>query len=289
MSKGAYQVGFAKALLRHVDHCEISVVSGASMGLLNAYALSAGKLGLIEAMYRNIDIRKRTELLGQVIFKKLLKREINAFLSPCDYLEIPLVFPVCLMPLYNVNYYWLKGGYIPLWKKYISAAINYPFLCIFPSVINRRFAIDGGAADNIPIYPVLKKGAEFLGPGEKLDLIIALHFDARFDYRKEFKTDVPVLDLDLGICNGFKKYHYDFSAAYIGEMISKAETYGDAVCKKLFGGSCSREEIKRGINEIFVAEHAARQGNVSMDRLVSMLNAFGKAFRSDVNSNHILF
>lgn len=259
------------------------------MGLLNGYAVSAGKINLIEAMYRNIDISKKAELLGQVVFKNLLKREISAFLSPLDELNIPLVFPVCHIPVYNVNYYWLKGGYKPVWKNYITAAINFPFICIFPSLLNRRFAIDGGAADNIPIYPVLKKGAEFLNPNEKFDLIIALHFDARYDYRKEFKTDVPILDIDLGICNGFKKNHYDFSAAYINEMIAKAEEYGDGICKKLFTGSCSGKSIKSAINEIFLKEHTARQGNVSMDRVVSMLNTFGRAFRSDVNCNHILY
>lgn len=272
-----------------MDESEIKVVTGASMGLLNAYALSAGKLDLIESIYRNIDIRKQTELLGQVLFKKLLDREIDCFLSSYDCLNIPLAFPICFIPVYNVNYYWLKGEYAPLWKKYIKAAINYPFLCITPSFLNHRFAIDGGAADNIPIYPVLKKGSEFLNRGENFDLIIVLHFDARFDYRKEFKTDIPLLDIDLGICNGFIKNHYNFSAVYVDEMISKAEDYGDKICEKLFSGTCSREELLNSVNEIFLAEHSARQGNISMDRLVSMLNTFGKLFRSDVSSNHILY
>ena len=275
--------------MKYVDLSEIKVISGASMGLLNAYAISAGKIDLIEAMYRNIDISKKTELLGQVVFKNLLKREIGALLSPQDNLNVPLVFPVCQIPVYNVNYYWLKGGYKTIWKRYITAAINFPFICIFPSLLNHRFAIDGGAADNIPIYPVLKKGMGFLDSGEKFDLIIALHFDARYDYRKEFKTDVPILDIDLGICNDFKKNHYDFSTSYIDEMIIKAEEYGNGICKKLFTGSCPRESMRNVINEIFLTEHTARQGNVSMDRLVSMLNTFGRAFRSDVYCNHILY
>lgn len=275
--------------MKYVDLSEIKVISGASMGLLNAYAISAGKIDLIEAMYRNIDISKKTELLGQVVFKNLLKREISALLSPQDNLNVPLVFPVCQIPVYNVNYYWLKGGYKTIWKRYITAAINFPFICIFPSLLNHRFAIDGGAADNIPIYPVLKKGIGFLDSGEKFDLIIALHFDARYDYRKEFKTDVPILDIDLGICNDFKKNHYDFSTSYIDEMIIKAEEYGNGICKKLFTGSCTRESMRNVINEIFLTEHTARQGNVSMDRLVSMLNTFGRAFRSDVYCNHILY
>lgn len=264
-------------------------MAGSSIGVLNGYALSAGKCDQLESMYRNLDITKKTELLGQVLFKNLLKREINSLLSPRDDLKIPFVFPVCHIPLYNVNYYWVKGEYKPVWNKYVIAAINFPFLCVFPSVLNHRFAIDGGAADNIPIYPVLKKGGEYLNPGENFDLIIALHFDARYDYRKDFSTDIPLLDVDLGICNGFKKNHYNFSREYIDEMFSKAEEYGESICKKLFSGSCSRENLEKSINEIFLDEHTARQGNVSMDRLVSMLNTFGKVFRSDVCCNHILY
>ena len=289
ISKGAYQIGFVKALLQHVGKSEIKAVAGSSIGLFSAYALSADKLPLIECMFRNIDIKKHTELFGQVLFKKFLKREIDAFLSPCDYLEIPVAFPVCFIPVYNVRYFWIKDDYTPIWKKYINAAINYPFLCILPSVLDRRLAIDGGAADNIPIYPLLKRGGEFLGSQENFDLIIALHFDARYDYRREFDTDIPLLDIDLGICNDFKKDHYNFSASYIDEMIRKAEEYGHAVCSKLFSGQCTKEELTKAIGEIYSAEHTARQGNISLDRFFSMLNAFGRAFRSDVSSNHILY
>lgn len=282
-------MGFLKSLLKYIDLSEIKVIAGSSIGLMNAYALSAGKCDLVEAMYRSVDISKKGELLKQVLFKKLLIREIDALLSPKDFLGIPLVFPVCHIPIYNVNYYWVLGNYKPIWKQYITAAINFPFLCLFPSWLNHRFAIDGGAADNIPIYPILKKGEEFLGAGEKFDLILALHFDARYDYRKEFKTDVPILDLDLGICNDFKKNHYNFSKEYIDEMFVKAEEYGDVICSKLFDGDCSREGLKKTINEIFIAEHTARQGNISLDRFFSMLNTLGKVFRSDVYCNHILY
>ena len=275
--------------MKYVDLSEIKVIAGSSIGLLNSYAFSARKIGLIESMYRNIDISKNMELFGQVAFKSLLKREIDALLSPQDCLETPLVFPVCRIPVFNANYYWVKGEYKPIWKKYITAAINFPFLCVVPSVLDHRLAIDGGAADNIPIYSVLKRGVGFLNSGENFDLIIALHFDARYDYRKEFKTDVPILDIDLGICNDFKKNHYNFSTAYIDEMLIKAEEYGHKICKKLFAGCCTRENLKEVINDIFLSEHTARQGNVSMDRLISMLNTFGRAFRSDVYCNHILY
>ena len=252
------------------------------MGLLCAYALVTEKLDTFECIYRNIDIKKKSELLYQVLFKKILWKVIHEFVDFKDEVTIPLAFPVCYVPLYDVRYFWIYGKGNPVWEKYFRAAINYPFLNILPSVLDHRFAIDGGAADNIPLYPLLQKGGEYLEPGEDFDLIIVLHFDARYDYRKEFSPNVPVLDIDLGICNDFKKNHYDFSAEYVNEMITKAEEYGEHICDFLFTGDVSKRAIQKKVDKIFMEEHAVRQKNVSVDHFFSMLNIIGKALRSDV-------
>ena len=289
MSKGAYQIGFTKALLRYIGRDEIKVISGASMGLFVAYSLAADRLDDFEYLYRNIDIGSTPQLFYRVFFKRMLWNYIGEFCSPDDKVEIPLSFPVCRIPLFSLRYYWLSGKYNPCWQKYLRAAINFPFLCIFPSILEHRFAIDGGAGDNIPIYPVLKKGKGFLPAGEDFDLLIVLHFDARYDYRREFTTDIPVLDLDLGICNDFKKNHYDFSKEYVDEMISRAEDYGEKICARLFAGECTREELQDRVDQIFIEEHALRQKNISVDRLFSMLNYLGKALRNDATCHKNLF
>ncbi len=271
-----------------MDRDEIKVVSGASIGLFSAYALATDKLDMFECAYRRIDISGGAKLFYNVFFKKLLWKYVSSFVSPSDRVTIPLAFPVCYVPIFSVRYYWLLGKYNACWEKYLRAAINFPFLCIIPSFLEHRFAIDGGAADNIPLYPLLKKGSYFLN-GEQFDLIIILHFDARYDYRTEFDSDIPILDLDLGICNDFKKNHYDFSSEYVDEMIRKAEAYGDKICERLFSGDCSKETLNQTVNEIFLEEHAIRQKNISVDRLFSMLNAIGKFFRRDKICNKKLY
>ena len=272
-----------------MDRSEIKVVTGASMGLLCAYALSTDKLDVFEGIYRNINIGNKAELLRQVFFKKILWRQINEFVSLKDEVKIPLAFPVCYVPIYNVRYFWILGKYNPIWEKYFRAAINYPFLNILPSALDHRFAIDGGAADNIPLFPLLKKGGEYLGKGEQFDLILVLHFDARYDYRKEFSPDVPVLDVDLGICNNFKKMHYNFSAEYVDEMLKKGEEYGDKICKRLLTGDVSKEALQQKMDAIFLEEHAARQKNISVDRFFSWLNLIGRVLRHDSNCNRRLY
>ncbi len=267
---------------------EIKMVSGASMGLLCAYALATDKVDVFECAYRNIDIAKGAELFYNVFFKQLLWGSISSFVSSSDRVEIPLAFPICFVPIFSVRYFWILGKYNACWGKYFRAALNFPFLCLLPSFLEHRLALDGGAADNIPLYPLLKQGDEYLG-GEQFDLILVLHFDARYDYRKEFDPGVPVLDLDLGICNGFKKNHYDFSREYVAEMIGKAEQYGDRLCERLFGGDCSRETLRRTVDEIFLEEHAVRQKNISADHALSMLNSIGKFFRRERTCNKKLY
>ena len=201
-----------------------------------------------------------------------------------DNLEIPLCFPVCYIPFWDIKYHWVKGVYNRQWNKYMIAATNYPFLKLLPSYLDGRLAIDGGAIDNIPLFPLLHPAKDT--PYEKdLDLIFVLHFDARFDYRREFSTDIPVLEVDLSVCNNFEKSHYDYSTATITDRIDKGYAYGVKILTRLFSGDESREFLQEEINKIFLEEHAKRQQNISLDRFFSFLNYIGKVFRLD---NHCM-
>lgn len=287
VSKSAYQIGFTKSLLKYVDRSEIKLISGASMGMLVGYALAANKLDMFESLFRNIKTGKMATLLWKVVTEHLFDKGFKAFARPQDELDIPLTFPVCYIPLLSVRYYWIVGQHNPVWNRYIYAGTNLPFVTLHPSFLRGRLAIDGGAADNIPLYPLLARHKEYVADG--LDLIIVMHFDARYDYRRDFVTDVPILELDLAICNGFSKHHYNFSADYVDEMILAAMEYGDKICDRLFSTDCSPSELRRVINEIFLEEHESRQQNISVDRLVTMLNTIAKALRNDSKCNKDLY
>lgn len=272
-------MGFTKALLEYAERSEICAVSGASMGMFVAYAVAADKLDVLEFMYRKIDIGRKRELLWQVFVKDLLMREICGFFESEDLLTVPMYFPISYFPIFSVKYYELYGPYNPLWKKYAAAAANFPFLKIFPNVLNHRFAIDGGAADNIPLFPLLKSREAESDGG--FDIIFVLHFNPRYEYRREFVTDVPVLDLDVSAGNGFSKRHFDFSRAYVTEMLETSYEYGKKICGEIFSGALGRSELKRRVDEIFLSEHEVRQRHKSADGLVSVLNAIGKVIRSE--------
>lgn len=288
ISNCAYEIGFAKAILEYFDRKDILYVSSSSAGIFTGYGLCANKLDLVEWMYRHIDISNKGELFWQVFAKGLLTSYIKSIGAPEDELDIPLCFPVCYVPLASIRYYWIEGRYNKAWKHHMEAAMNYPFLKIFPNFMHGRIAIDGGAIDNIPLYPVMKKA---YAPGKegRPDLIFVLHFDARYDYRKEFPSDIPVLEVDLGICNNFEKEHYDYSSVTIGKRIDAAYEYGMKNIGRILSGGGTHETMKKAIDEIFLEEHDMRQKNFSLDRLFSLLNVVGKALRSDKRSIQNLY
>lgn len=289
ISKCAYQIGFTRALLKYVDKKDIKAVSGSSMGIFTAYALSSNKFDELEDIYKSINIANPMRLFFNVRVKGLLTRAMNSFFALGDSLSIPLCFPTTNFPILSTKYFWINGEYNPFWKKYIRAAINFPFLCGMPKIIDHKFAIDGGAVDNIPLYPILKMQDEYLTTKENLDLVIIMHFYPRYNYRKEFKTNIPILDIDVSLNNNFKKRHFDFSRDYVDEMIATSYEYGISLSEKLFSKKDSKDNLTERINEIFLSEYNERQWHDSADGFLTVFNTIGKALRNDSDCNKRLF
>ena len=281
ISKCAYQIGFTQALLEYIPISDVKVASGASMGFFTAYALSTNKLAELQDIYEEINISHCFELFWQVCAKNLLTCAMNSFFSLDDFVRIPVCFPITYFPLLSTRYFWIRGNYNPFWKNYFKAAANFPFVCGMPRIIEHKLATDGGAVDNIPLYPLIKMKNEFFASKQELDLIIVMHFHPRYNYRKEFKTDIPILDIDVSINNDFKKRHFDFSRDYVNEMIASSREYGCKIAKKIFGANTSKKELTKRINEVFLSEHKERQWHDSADGLLTVFNTLGKALRND--------
>ena len=274
--------------MQHISRSEITRIACASAGAFTGYAVAADKLDSIEYLYRTINITSKRELFWKVFAKGILSDYLDALLSHDDELTIPMCFPVCYMPIYSVEYYWIYGVYNRVWKKYLTAASHYPFLQLKPMFMRGKFAIDGGACDNIPLFPLLRPPCPPC-TSENTDLIIIQHFDSRYDYRRNFVTDIPVLDIDLSYCNGFQKRHYDYSSATVADRLEKSFAYGESIAERLFYGDGSREYLRNAVNEIFLREYAERQCNLSLDRLVTVLNSVGRIFRKDSSCIKKLF
>ncbi|MBP3308515.1 MAG: patatin-like phospholipase family protein [Clostridia bacterium] len=289
LSKCAYQVGFTEALLKYLPKSDVKVASGASMGLFTAYALATDKMEELKDLYEQINTSNSLSLFWQVCAKKLLKHAMDAFFTSKDKVSFPVCFPLTLMPILKTKYFWLNGEFNPFWSDYFKAAANFPFVCGAPRFIGGRFATDGGAVDNIPLYPLLRLKDDYINGNSELDLIIVLHFHSRYNFRREFKTDIPVLDVDVSICNGFKKRHFDFSREYVNEMIATSREYGEKIMRRLLSCGPDKKNIFDTVNDIYMSEHERRQQHDSADGLLTVLNAVGKAIRNDRSCSKKLY
>ena len=273
LAKGAYQVGFTKALLEFVDPRDIDVVSSSSMGMSCAYALAADKLNALEQIWSGIDIRSGFATVTNLMFGKMLDGKIDLLMDENDELAMPVYFNVCYLPL-KVQYVKLEGKYRDGWRKLMRAGMGFPVLTGAPVRFNRRLAMDGGAIDNIPLFPLLAK--------ERLDLIIVLHFDAYYNPSKEFSQSVlRVLDFDLSYNNRFVKESYDLRQSSIRKMLDSGYEYGKYVCKQLFkdGKDCAEDVYRNGL-EVMKEEKTFREHSPTVDALFSLLNKVGKIFRN---------
>lgn len=276
LAKGAYQVGFTKALMEFIGPGDINVVSSSSMGMSCAYALSANKLDKLERLWSEIDIRNGFSTVANLMFGKMLDGKINLLIEQNDSLLFPVYFNICYLPL-KVQYVKLDGKYLDGWRELMCAGMGFPILTGAPIRFNRRLAMDGGAVDNIPLFPLLAK--------ERLDLIIVLHFDAFYNPSKEFSQSVlRVLDFDLSYNNRFVKESYDLRQSSIRKMIDSGYEYGKFVCNELFrdGKDCAEDVYRNGL-KLMSKEKTFRQHSPTVDVLFSALNKVGKIFRNDAN------
>lgn len=175
--KGAYQIGAWKAIRELGIEKYICMVSGTSVGALNAALFYKGNLGLAEELWNNIsnddilfekqndnylngDCFFSQKKLGNLIASAIKGRNHSEYCRKC--------FVTCKYRDVNkLNYFeWSRYYDVELKKKILLASSAIPV--IFESVeIDGDYYIDGGAnGDNIPVAPLLY---------QKLDGIIIIH------------------------------------------------------------------------------------------------------------------
>lgn len=175
MAKGAYQIGVLRALQEVIPPEEIEYMSCASIGVLNGYAFATGNLDRAEKMWRTICSGDTRLLVTHVLRSSLLQQNIVNLHDP----ETPIK-PKFYASLYDMtcrNIVYKELSKLPQEKLplYLKASVAMP-------IYNRAVAIgaasyfDGAMVDNIPVYPLMQHG---------LDYVICVYFD---DTSYEFES-----------------------------------------------------------------------------------------------------
>ena len=179
-AKGAYEIGFCKALLEYTELNNIKAVSGASIGALNAYGFINNKLDYLFDVWRNLEFKSAKEFFVKSGKRKIVydyiekmqadfNHEIN---KPCyiNYIKVPNI-SLCYKNINKEN--------IILQKEFLKASISVPGLYT-PIPIKNDYFVDGAFLDNTPITPL---------ENEELDVIFVLIVFYLFRYG--FKIVLP--------------------------------------------------------------------------------------------------
>lgn len=166
MAKGAYQVGVLRAIENNFPKSDITCISAASIGVLNAYAYATDNLNIAEKMWKEAS-KDRNKYIASLINSGFLKQSIHT-LSEYETVSASKFY----LPLYNLrrnqlHYVDLQKTPGQLREKYLSAAVAMP---VFNEAvqIEKNNYYDGAVIDNIPIKPLY---------AEPLDYIICVYFD----------------------------------------------------------------------------------------------------------------
>lgn len=195
-ARGAYQIGVWKALIELGIDKYIAVVSGTSIGAVNAMLFQQGNYDMAEEFWCNV---RKEQLLPidekELIFKGVLyaigakninfirkyipkalkagtltREGMNEFVDRMDFYAIKNSnikgYATCTrLPDLKTEYFYINDNSIDDIKKILWATSAVPMIYDSQEINNAEY-LDGGVGDNVPIQPVY---------GEGCDIIIVVH------------------------------------------------------------------------------------------------------------------
>ena len=221
IAKGAYQIGFCRAFMEYPSF-QLSAVSAASVGTLNGYALSSGKLSLAEKLWRNINTKSFREIYDKVFRHSLVFELIEKICSESDHLNVPFysVFwvPNSLRPKYiQFNQLDRKSR-----LDFLKASISLPPV-MKPVEIDGVKFYDGAIVDNTPLNPLFP---------HQLDFIISIQFDGYIPAQEQQGSSCPILFLNLQNYTGFYD-SFHLAQNEVEAMMEYGYTAGSRVLSRL--------------------------------------------------------
>lgn len=224
--KGAYQIGVWKAIRElHIEE-DIRVISGTSVGALNAALFLKGNLEFAEQLWLSISpsllLPLQNDATDSIFSNSGLHSFVRQVVSVRDRKTPPCCYVACKRLRDGaVKYYDLTSKVSSQYReKLLLASAALPG--IYPSVwLNGEEFVDGGAnGDNVPVYPVYK---------ELPDQIIVVHLSKTEPVEAGQWRNTEVYDIypseDLG---GLLTGTIDFSPEHVTGRMKLG--YNDALC-----------------------------------------------------------
>lgn len=223
-SRGAAQLAFAKQIYDKIGPDRICVITGSSIGAINAYATSCGTMEKLIQIYYGFDADSKGQFANRV--RNNLYNDI--FNEIEGEMKIPVYVTATAIPSYTCHYFCLNSMPREDLKVAMNSSMSFPFINGPIRFVHKVFT-DGGASDNVPVYP--------LTYFDNLDMIIILHCYPKYYPPIELYQKMPntiIVDCDVTACLGKNISTYSFTKDSFNLMITKATESGKEFADKVF-------------------------------------------------------
>ncbi|MFA5283535.1 MAG: patatin-like phospholipase family protein [Bacilli bacterium] len=263
LARGAAQLSFAKQVIEKVGYERIKVLSASSIGSLNAYSVSCGTYEDMLSFYERFDCD------SVKAFKLYIKsRLFNEVFQTVEKEEMRIPTYVTGTHIFDMDtfYFYLNDMNRSETKSALNISMSFPLINGPRKSKGGMFFIDGGATDNVPVYPM-----QYFD----LDMIIIFHCYPKYRPPRDIiKSGVIVIDVDVTLSLDKRITSFSFSREAFAEMIEKARLAGKKFADYVFSSFDGSEVEKRC--DKYRDQNIEARGIKSKDnlmKLVDILNA----------------
>lgn len=269
-AKGAYEIGFCKAIMEYTKMDNIKAVSGASIGAINAYGFINNKFEYLCKVWKSLEFRSAKEFFVKSDKRKVIYDyitdmqldEIKKSEAACyiNYIKVPNI-TLCYK---NVN-----NESSEIQNDFLKASISVPGL-YNPILVKEDYYVDGAFLDNTPISPLAN---------ENLDLIFVLRFDHASEEYNDLNTNAAIIEIVFEDDKKLKDYFY-FNSSLTNRLIEQGYKKSKDILEVVFKYGENIEYIK-SIAKIYNQESRKNLIPKSGEELVNKMNKLRKIFKNE--------
>ena len=269
-AKGAYEIGFCKAIMEYIIMENIKAVSGASIGAINAYGFINNKFEYLCKVWKSLEFRSAKEFFVKSDKRKVIYDyitdmqldEIKKSEAACyiNYIKVPNI-TLCYK---NVN-----NESSEIQNDFLKASISVPGL-YNPILVKEDYYVDGAFLDNTPISPLAN---------ENLDLIFVLRFDHASEEYNDLNTNAAIIEIVFEDDKKLKDYFY-FNSSLTNRLIEQGYKKSKDILEVVFKYGENIEYIK-SIAKIYNQESRKNLIPKSGEELVNKMNKLRKIFKNE--------
>ena len=269
-AKGAYEIGFCKAIMEYTKMDNIKAVSGASIGAINAYGFINNKFEYLCKVWKSLEFRSAKEFFVKSDKRKVIYDyitdmqldEIKKSEAACyiNYIKVPNI-TLCYK---NVN-----NESSEIQNDFLKASISVPGL-YNPILVKEDYYVDGAFLDITPISPLAN---------ENLDLIFVLRFDHASEEYNDLNTNAAIIEIVFEDDKKLKDYFY-FNSSLTNRLIEQGYKKSKDILEVVFKYGENIEYIK-SIAKIYNQESRKNLIPKSGEELVNKMNKLRKIFKNE--------